>query len=116
MRASLSLVGWASMVVASLVSSSWEREVILRDWGRGSEHANEPLSTSHFQILKHLKQEGEAFWPGRFHGRTVLGLSQESLLYPFILISSLGWAEITKISFQDLTALQQSIYTSGCSV
>lgn len=30
-----------------------------------SEHANELLSTSHFQILKHLKGEGETFWTGR---------------------------------------------------
>lgn len=57
--------GGPSVVVASLVSGSWEREVILRDlgrWfspllGRVSEHANEPLSTSHFQILKHLRGE-----------------------------------------------------------
>lgn len=55
-------------VVAFLVSGSWEREVILRDWGRVSEHANVPLSTSYFQILKHLKGEGETFWTGRFHG------------------------------------------------
>lgn len=61
--------GGPSVVVASLVSGSWEREVILRDlgrWftpllGRVSEHANEPLSTSHFQILKHLSGEEQNF-------------------------------------------------------
>lgn len=45
------------------------REVILRDWRRVSEHANEPFSTSHFQILKLLKGEGENSGLKRFHGR-----------------------------------------------
>lgn len=43
--------------------------------GRVSEHANEPLPTSHFQILKHLRGEGRNFldwkvpwwgWDGSF--------------------------------------------------
>lgn len=75
--------GGPSVVVVFLVSGSWEREVILRDlggWftpllGRVSEHANEPLPTSHFQILKHLRGEGQNFldwklpwwgWDGSF--------------------------------------------------
>lgn len=77
-------------MVASLVSGSWEREVILRDsgrWftpllGRVSEHANEPLPTSHFQILKHLKGKDRNFLDWKVpwgRGReSFLSLGQES--------------------------------------
>jgi hypothetical protein len=83
--------GGPSVVVASLVSGSWEREVILRDWGRVSKHANESLSTSHFQILKHLKGEGETFRTGRFHSRS-LSLGQESRTAMSLPLSSFSLA------------------------
>lgn len=76
--------------MASLVSGSLEMEVILRDlgrWftpllGRVSEHANEPLPTSHFQILKHLKGKDRKFLDWKVpwgRGReSLLSLGQES--------------------------------------
>lgn len=85
----------------------------MRDWRRVSEHANEPFSTSHFQILKLLKGEGENSGLKKFHSRFKPYLPREygsHIPASSLLCFSFRQNRSLETAFKDLPA-RWSLYT-----